>query len=386
MNNVISLVPYYGGASKMVEVMRYLMESAHELGCTKLVETMSGSGVISINRKRVYFPEATLIEMDKGMGTLLRVMADPVLSLEFINHLRDIPDSSIDSFRDALQLKEYGFIVDDEEIPAIEIAEAQYYLSCLSRNGAQKSYKKYKTTDKDGNTIAIRKPLSIYDRLPNLYEVRERLEGCTVYNDNFLNRILDYIHDEHCLIIIDPPFLESLRRCMGQYVYEWEDVTHELLLDILTKESYSKMITYEELDKIGISDRELADIRLGKKERPESLIKLHECHKKEKPKAKIVLFGFENELYTNALTNAADSWYQFILKRPLLASNKKTDGKKEMQRKSFWINFLPSEYAKTYVSELNRLIYLTPEKLEENLERDRKFKKHLIEKQDKQKK
>ena len=249
-------------------------------------------------------------------------------------------------------------------MPLADIAEAQYYLSCLSRNGAQKSYKKNKTKDKAGNTIAIRKPLSIYDRLHNLYEVRERLEGCTVYNDNFLNRILDYIHDEHCLIIIDPPFLESLRRCMGQYVYEWEDITHQLLIDLLTNPSY-----------IHMDNRSIREILLGQN-KPDI--------PKEEPKAKIVLFGFENEMYTKMFTSAKAPWYQFILERPLLASNKKIDDKKEMQRKSFWINFLPSEYAKTYVLELNHLIYLTPEKLEENLKRDREFKKHLIGKYGKQ--
>lgn len=367
MNNVVSLVPYYGGASSMVEVMRYLMESAHQLGCTKLVETMSGSGVVSINRKTIYFPQATLIEMDKGMGTLLKVMSDPKLSLEFINRIRDTPDSSEDSFRDALQLKEYKFIVDDEEIPEIEIAEAQYYLSCLSRNGTQKNYKKSVSKDKENNaTVNIYKPLSIYNRLPSLYEVRRLLDGCTVYNDNCFNRILDYIHDEQCLIVIDPPFLESLRSTTGQYSYEWEDVMHKLLLDVLTKETYTKMVSVE--------DRLSGTRTEGK-------------YIKDKPRAKIILFGFENEMYTKALTSAEIPWYQFILKKPLLSSNKITeDGEKELQRKSFWINFLPSDYAKTYVLELNHLRYLTPENLEKNLKLDREFKEQIIKKAEERKK
>lgn len=366
MNNVVSLVPYYGGASSMVEVMRYLMESAHELGCTKLVETMSGSGVVSINRKTIYFPKATLIEMDKGMGTLLKVMSDPELSLEFINRIRDTPDSSEDSFRDALQLKEYDFIVDDEEIPEIEIAEAQYYLSCLSRNGTQKNYKKSVSKDKENNaTVNIRKPLSVYNRLPSLYEVRRLLDGCTVYNDNCFNRILDYIHDEKCLIVIDPPFLESLRSTTGQYSYEWEDVMHKLLLDVLTKETYTKMVSVKDY----AFDR-----------RPEGE------YIKDKPRAKIILFGFENELYTKALTSAEIPWYQFILKKPLLSSNRITKGGgKELQSKSFWINFLPSDYAKTYVLELNNLRYLTPENLEENLKLDREFKEQVINKAEERK-
>lgn len=366
MNNVVSLVPYYGGASSMVEVMRYLMESAHELGCTKLVETMSGSGIISINRKTIYFPQATLIEMDKGMGTLLKVMADSELSLEFINRIRDTPDSSEDSFREALQLKEYNFIVDDEEIPEIEIAEAQYYLSCLSRNGTQKGYKKNISKDENNNTVNIRKPLSVYDRLPGLNEVRRLLNGCTVYNDNCFKRILDYIHDEKCLIVIDPPFLESLRSSIGQYSYEWEDVMHKLLLDVLTKESYTRMVSNE-------------DYLSGTRQEGKYI--------KDKPRAKIILFGFENEMYTKALTSAEIPWYQFILEKPLLSSNKTTeDGEKELQRKSFWINFLPSDYAKTYVLELNHLRYLTPENLEENLKFDREFKEQVRKKNEERKK
>lgn len=367
MNNVVSLVPYYGGASSMVEVMRYLMESAHELGCTKLVETMSGSGVISINRKTIYFPHATLIEMDKGMGTLLKVMADSELSLEFINRIRDTPDSSEDSFREALQLKEYNFIVDDEEIPEIEIAEAQYYLSCLSRNGTQNNYKKSISKNKKNNkTVNIRKPLSIYSRLPSLNEVRRLLNGCTVYSENCFNHILDYIHDEKCLIVIDPPFLESLRSSTGQYSYEWEDVMHRLLLDVLTKESYTRMVSNEDY---------LSGTRQGGK------------YIKDKPRAKIILFGFENEMYTKALTSAEIPWYQFILEKPLLSSNKTTeDGEKELQRKSFWINFLPSDYAKTYVLELNHLRYLTPENLEENLKFDREFKEQVRKKDEERKK
>lgn len=371
MNNVVSLVPYYGGASSMVEVMRYLMESAHELGCTKLVETMSGSGVISINRKTIYFPHATLIEMDKGMGTLLKAMTDPVLFSQFLTRVK-MMELSPDRFRLYESWKENQFSIPGLKLPLADIAEAQYYLSCLSRNGTQHGYKADITIkDQFGTTTKIQKPIDLSNRLPSLYEVRRLLDGCTVYNDNCFNHILDYIHDEKCLIVIDPPFLESLRSTTGQYSYEWENVMHKLLLDVLTKESYTRFVSNEKYT--------FKDMVMGKKIKGEYV--------KDKPRAKVILFGFENEMYTKALTFAETPWYQFILKKPLLSSNKKTkDGGKELQRKSFWINFLPSDYAKTYVLELNHLRYLTPENLAGIIQKDRKLKEELIKKYGKRKK
>lgn len=365
MNNVVSLVPYYGGASRMVEVMRYLMESAHQLGCTKLVETMSGSGVISINRETIYFPQATLIEMDKGMATLLTAMTDPVLFSQFITRVK-MMEPSPDRFRLYKSWKENQFSIPGLNLPLADIAEAQFYLSCLSRNGTQQGYKAdVIIKDQFGTTTKIQKPIDLSNRLPSLYEVRRLLDGCTVYNDNCFNRILDYIHDEKCLIVIDPPFLESLRSCTGQYSYEWENVMHKLLLDVLTKETYTRFVSDEKFT--------FRDMVYGKKIKGEYI--------KDKPRAKVILFGFENEMYTKALTSAETPWYQFILKKPLLSSNKKTkDGEKELQNKSFWINFLPSDYAKTYVLELNHLTYLTPENLEERLKKDRALKEELIKK------
>lgn len=339
MNNVISLVPYYGGASKMVEVMRYLMESAYALGCTKLVETMAGSAVISINRDTSLFPSATLIEMDKAMGTLLKVMADSDLSIEFLKRVRHMVPSEF-YFIHYLDIKNNGYKDENgNDLSSVEIAIAQYYLLCLSRNATQNAYSD--------------RMIDFDDRVATLLEVKHLMEGCTVINDNCFHHIPDYIHDEQCLVIIDPPFLKSLRSTTGQYSYEWEDEMHRVLLDVLTKESYTSFVTDE-------------DLLFNTRPKGEYI--------KDKPRAKVILFGFENEMYTKAFTSAETPWYQFILERPLLSSNKTSkNGEKEVQRKSFWINFLPSDYAKQYVPELNELVYLTPENLEENLARDRKF-------------
>lgn len=343
MRNVISLVPYYGGASSMVEVMRYLMESAHELGCTKLVETMAGSAVISINRDTRLFPSATLIEMDRGMGTLLKVMADSKLSMEFMKRVRHLVPSEF-YFIYYKDMKDNGYKdKDGKDLPPLEIALAQYYLLCLSRNATKDVYSD--------------RMIDFDNRMATLLEVKHLMEECTVYNDDCFNHILDFIHDEECLIVIDPPFLKSLRSSTGQYTYEWDDCMHEVLLDVLRKESYTYKVTNE-------------DLLFGLRPEGEYI--------KDKPRAKIILFGFENEMYTKALTYAETPWYQFILEKPLLASNKNNEkGEKEIQRKSFWINFLPNDYAKHYVPELEKLIYLTPENLEKNLERDRKFKEDI---------
>lgn len=347
--NVKNLVPYYGGASSMVEVMRYLMESAYQLGCTKLVETMSGSGVISINRDTRFFPEATLIEKDIGMATLLKVMADPELSVQFMRRVRVMSPSILD-FIICLRAKEDNFKdLDGRELSIIQIAEVQYYLLVLSRNAACKVYSDRK--------------INFENKVKNLWEVMMLMKGCTVYNDDFFVRILDYIHDEHSLIIMDPPFLESLRSSVGQYEYEFSDLHHDILLFVLTKRTYKKFLTEDE-----VSDD---DILANKKPKLEDDV----------PKAKVILFGFESEKYTRALTKTDVQWYQFIMERPLLSSNKTVNGKKEMQRKAFWINFLPSEYAKSHVLELNHLKPLTEENLEEFLERDREFEAKVLEKQ-----
>lgn len=311
---IVCLMKYYGGASKMVTMIKYLRNSTK---CDSMLEGMAGSGVLTINLCRGFAGQVKMIEFNHGVACIHKMIAGADTYREFVNRITEHEVFMESEFDIIKKQRDGGW----EGMTEMEVATANYFLIDNSRDGASQSWSKRDTVT--NYSKRKKRLLSIHDYYKNI----------DVTEGDVFHYLETYLIKENYFIILDPPFLKSLRRAFGQYgKNEWSDEMHKKLLTMLCSSNV---------------------------------------------KAKVILFGFESELYTTCFTEAASEWKQIILKLQLNSSNSLMDGGKKLQRKSFWINFMPDQNAQNHMKELRTLKHLTPENMEQNLKEDRQFLEEL---------
>lgn len=291
----VALTGYYGGKIRMSYEISLLLPYE----CTTLVDAFGGSGAITINRPP-RFRKAFLNEKNPEIFNMHWVMVDTAVRADFINRLKSTTYSK-EAFDTALQYQRNHY----QGLSHVEKAVQTFILLTQSFNSTMKSFRDFKADENLKNMQERYRKKIVYD----LPRVANRYNGVTLFNEDAIDIINRYRHDETVVMTVDPPYLHNTRGKSATKVYgqngefEFQKEDHLLLLETLK------------------------DVR-----------------------CKVLLFGYPDSLYDEILAQSTvNNWMRFTLKEV----NK--PGSKVIADETVWINFEPSKKAKREIIGLIEL-------------------------------
>ena len=159
-----------------------------------------------------------------------------------------------------------------------------------------------------------------YDgRYSSLMEIHDRYKDCEIINGDSLPYIKKYAQHDEAFLVLDPPFMEETRTSTGQYDYEYTDLQHESLLNVL-----------------------------------------------KEARADVVLMGYDKavkgegmNLYDKVFRESnGRQWYKFYVTKKNMISKIDKGGERSSKYQAMWINFYPHMSVINNFQELDYLYEL----------------------------
>jgi len=290
----LSLVPYIGGKSSLVKNLVPLIEYTTALGCTEMYELCGGGGRVVLNVQPHSFSHRVYNDIDIGVGNLFSMLGVKEKTYDLMAFLEPLRTSE-EIFLWAKQnreLEEEALLLNNPcPIPMLESAASTFICAMWSRAADMINYDQ--TRELPRRAAAFQRRVA---KFPTYYDLLAHAE---VTNGDMFLWLEQLQSQRNAVVYIDPPYVNESMIYSGHYgVRSWGTKEHQKLVNVLLR-----------------------------------------------TKAKIVLSGYENQLYTPLTDNG---WKKVFLKDVFVSSSATTG---QRAREYVWLNWEIPEALECLISE-----------------------------------
>ena len=299
--NKIKTLEVYGSKRRWMQEWEILLKYANNQGCTCLLDLLAGSGFIALLASRLnIYDKIILNEASSLIYNFHFVMKLEPYFQEFITELETIKSMNLELFN-SLKQSLYNSL-------AFAGKEKRKFSQSISTKKAIELFTvKHYSFNGQGAYMARRKPLFYY--INSLKYTQKLYECVELQNLYYKKLLLEHLNDEKFLIIMDPPYLSTLREQQKSYELEFTERQHLTLIQLLSKQEV---------------------------------------------KAKIILCGYEvnynKGLYSRYLKRSSQKWHCIRLLK-----NGRLDKFNEVGKEHIWLNF-EADFLLQY-EDLFKIIY-----------------------------
>ncbi len=229
MPETISLIPYFGGSSRVApKILEHVYRAAERFPLTRFEEVFGGGCRVLLNSP--YFEEKCYNEIDSGLCRLMSVVGNAEACEQMIEFLKDLPYQK-DLFLYARDHRE------DPNLDPVRGAAFAYIAATQSRVGTMESYKSYRDPTQQQASI-----IQYYEHIDKIHICTPRLAGVQITNHDFREPLYEHIMDEQSLFVIDPPFLPDTRLSAKVYKHELGVEDHAELIALLLQARFKAIL------------------------------------------------------------------------------------------------------------------------------------------------
>ncbi|XID95617.1 DNA adenine methylase [Paenibacillaceae bacterium WGS1546] len=289
-----SVIPYIGGKHQLVRHLVPLIEYTATLSCTDLYELCGGGGRIVLNTPPHLFSRRTYNDIDTGVCNLfamLGIKEQTYNLMAFLEPLRASEELFLWA-REQRKLEEEALLRGTPSpVTMLESAAATFIAAMWSRAADMVNYDQ--TREQPRRAEAFQRRVA---QLPTYYDV---LADIQVTSGNMFLWLEQLQFQSNAICYIDPPYVEEAMIYSGHYgIRSWGRTEHQKLVNALLR-----------------------------------------------TKAKVVLSGYDNDLYTPLTDNG---WSKLLLSEKFISSSA-TVGRRA--REYVWVNYKVPESLERLISE-----------------------------------
>lgn len=292
-----SYIGYFGGQNQCVDLV-----SALAVGQKSKIwlDGFAGSGTLTINRDTSFLEKSIMIEKSRPVFLMHKMIQDNVTYEEYIQRICKL-DIDKETYHEADCARKNGY----EGCNNMDIAVYEYILRTNAYSGIVGNY--------------VERHINYDGRYSSLMEIHDRYKDCEIINGDSLPYIKKYAQHDEAFLVLDPPFMEETRTSTGQYDYEYTDLQHESLLNVL-----------------------------------------------KEARADVVLMGYDKavkgegmNLYDKVFRESnGRQWYKFYVTKKNMISKIDKGGERSSKFQAMWINFYPHMSVINNFQELDYLYEL----------------------------